>query len=140
MTNPSAQPVSDGEQQYLDEPCPRCKGTGKNPDDSVLGYPGEPCYYCSGTGKRPMLNAQPSRLVMKYANQRYQDGYQSGYAAAVGDAVGAMPEKQDEHPTDSQTGEPVEVYGYEATYNEALDRYRTAIEALAPTKQISKGE
>lgn len=29
--------------------------------------------------------------------------------------------KQDEHPIDPETGAAVEVYGYEATYNQALD-------------------
>lgn len=41
--------------------CPRCQGTGKNSDASVLGYPGKPCYYCGGTGIRPNMSAvQPS--------------------------------------------------------------------------------
>lgn len=41
--------------------CPRCHGTGKNGEDSVLGYPGYTCYYCGGTGARPyMRNVEPS--------------------------------------------------------------------------------
>lgn len=52
--------LTDAEQEYLDEPCPRCNGTGKNGKKSVLGYPENPCYYCSGTGKRPLINVQTS--------------------------------------------------------------------------------
>lgn len=44
--------------------CPRCGGTGENPEDSVFGYPGEPCYYCLGTGNRPdMSGVQPSAVT-----------------------------------------------------------------------------
>lgn len=39
------------------QPCPRCNGTGKNPDNSVLGWPGKPCYICHGTGKAPSEDA-----------------------------------------------------------------------------------
>jgi hypothetical protein len=42
----------------------------------------------------------------------------------------ALPEKQDEHPIDPETGTAVEVYGYEATYNQAIDACKQAISAV----------
>jgi len=39
--------------------CPRCNGTGKNPEESKLGWPGEPCYVCLGTGQVAKPEQQP---------------------------------------------------------------------------------
>lgn len=52
-------------QSYHDEPCPRCKGAGKNPKDSKLGYPENACYYCDGTGKRPIITVELSESAPK---------------------------------------------------------------------------
>lgn len=38
-----------------------------------------------------------------------------------------LPKKKDEHPVDSQTGEPVETYGYEAEFNSALKQVDQAL-------------
>jgi hypothetical protein len=47
------------------QPCTRCNGTGKNPDNSVLGWPGEPCYICLGTGKAPTKPKNPPKEVVE---------------------------------------------------------------------------
>jgi hypothetical protein len=44
-------------------------------------------------------------------------------------ALEALPKKQDEHPIDPETGAAVEVYGYEETFNQAIDQCTAALTA-----------
>lgn len=72
--------------------CPRCKGTGKNPDDSVLGYPANPCYYCLGTGVRPdMSGMQPSAQLPKQVSDSEE------LDTLVRDACSAVPVVKSEY-------------------------------------------
>lgn len=73
-------------------------------------------------GNSPLLDFNKKRLKALLAQQS-----QAAVEAYKAGLISKLPEKQDEHPIDPETGATVETYGYEEQHNKLLDTVKAII-------------